>query len=139
MWWKKSLIKKFSIPFQPNAPQTTEQCRCQRALCSFCFPKLVNLINKILYLSVLWVPWPLLWSIPYLFCLTHLDINDVSWILCRRNISGQEFGGMYCIVLIVKYVAFSIFLIFLIGLLLLHRDIGMYHVTQVCCSICRTT
>lgn len=27
--------------------------------------------------------------------------NFLFW-LCRRNISGQEFGGMYCVVLIVK-------------------------------------
>ncbi|CAN1304387.1 hypothetical protein LINPERPRIM_LOCUS26192 [Linum perenne] len=29
--------------------------------------------------------------------------------VCRRNISGQEFQGMYCVVLTVKYVKYMIF------------------------------
>lgn len=48
-----------------------------------------------------------------------------SWIFCRRNISGQEFGGMYCIVLIVKYVTFAAVLIFHIALLFGHIDMDV--------------
>ena len=32
-------------------------------------------------------------------------------IFFRRNISGQEFGGMYCVVLIVRYIALSLSLL----------------------------
>lgn len=78
-----------------------------------------------------------------------LWINNVFWMFCRRNISGQEFGGMYCVVLMVKYVTdfitislferFSIFLFSLIEHLCI-CDIKMYYpIVQVRCCICWTT
>jgi hypothetical protein len=36
----------------------------------------------------------------------------LSLALCRRNISGQEFGGMYCVLLTVRYIAFHEMLVF---------------------------
>ena len=36
------------------------------------------------------------------------DLMITVWTFFRRNISGQEFGGMYCVVLIVRYIALSL-------------------------------
>ena len=45
----------------------------------------------------------LFWRFPVMCFFFFFSVN-----FCRRNISGQEFGGMYCVVLTVKYVSFFV-------------------------------
>jgi hypothetical protein len=52
--------------------------------------------------------------LPLISVISHdfQNFKILSLTLCRRNISDQEFGGMYCELLTVRYTAFHEMLVF---------------------------
>lgn len=57
-------------------------------------------------------------------------------LVCRRNISGQEFSGMYCVVLVVKYVDLpTLFYFFYFAFLSIKQCFSCKTISYACSSI----